>query len=87
MDQNRVSGGGVTASIDFGLVLLAQMRGDEAAKMVQLMIEYDPPPFKCGTPAAAGPELTGMTVKRIHEANLMLDRAVAAARQRLALAA
>lgn len=88
VDRNRVSGGGVTAGIDFGLVLLAQMRGDEAAKMVQLMIEYDPaPPFNCGTPDAAGPELTGMAVEQIQEIDLMLGRAVAAARRRLELAA
>lgn len=56
-DRNRVTAGGVTAGIDFGLVLLAKMLGDEVAKMTQLMMEYDPhPPFNCGTPESAGPE-------------------------------
>jgi len=51
VDRNRISGGGVTAGIDFGLVLLAKLRGEEVAKMTQLMFEYDSkPPFDRGTP-------------------------------------
>jgi cyclohexyl-isocyanide hydratase len=54
VDRNRVTGGGVTAGIDFGLVLLAQLRGDHAAKLTQLAMEYDPqPPFRSGTPKTA----------------------------------
>ena len=57
-DRNRISGGGVTAGIDFGLVLLAELLGEEVAKMTQLMLEYDPaPPFAAGTPEKAGPEI------------------------------
>jgi cyclohexyl-isocyanide hydratase len=56
IDRNRVTGGGVTAGIDFGLVLLAKLRGDEAAKLTQLAMEYDPePPFQAGSPKTAGP--------------------------------
>jgi hypothetical protein len=44
--------------LDFGLGLLAMLRGEEAAKCVQLMMEYDPaPPFDAGTPDKAGPAL------------------------------
>jgi cyclohexyl-isocyanide hydratase len=58
-DRNRVTGGGVTAGIDFGLTLLSQLRGDQIARLTQLMIEYDPaPPFDAGSPGRAGPELT-----------------------------
>jgi cyclohexyl-isocyanide hydratase len=54
-DRNRISGGGVTAGIDFGLTLLAQLRGADVARMVQLMMEYDPqPPFDAGSPEKAG---------------------------------
>jgi cyclohexyl-isocyanide hydratase len=57
-DRNRISGGGVTAGIDFGLTLAAELAGDELAKSLQLIFEYDPqPPFDCGTPEKAGPEL------------------------------
>ncbi len=59
-DRNRFTGGGVTAGIDFGLTLLAELRGEQVAKMTQLMMEYDPkPPFNTGHPRVAGPELTG----------------------------
>ncbi len=58
-DRNRISGGGVTAGIDFGLVLLAKLCGEEAAKRVQLMMEYDPqPPFHSGHPRTAEPRIT-----------------------------
>jgi cyclohexyl-isocyanide hydratase len=53
-DRNRFTGGGVTAGIDFGLTLLAKLRGAEAAQAVQLMLEYDPqPPFNAGSPDTA----------------------------------
>ncbi len=61
VDRNRITGGGVTAGIDFGLVILAHLRGDPTAKISQLAMEYDPqPPFQAGSPQKAGPELTGM---------------------------
>ncbi|MEP2990382.1 MAG: DJ-1/PfpI family protein [Parasphingorhabdus sp.] len=57
-DRNRVSGGGVTAGIDFGLTLAAVLAGEEVAKEIQLTLEYDPqPPFDAGTPEKAGLEL------------------------------
>jgi len=57
-DRNRMSGGGVTAGIDFGLALAAELAGEEAARTIQLALEYDPqPPFSAGSPAGAGPEL------------------------------
>jgi cyclohexyl-isocyanide hydratase len=47
----------VTAGIDFGLTLLAEIAGDEVAQAVQLGLEYDPqPPFQSGSPEKAGPE-------------------------------
>jgi cyclohexyl-isocyanide hydratase len=58
VDRNRITGGGVTAGIDFGLVVLAKLRGEEAAKMTQLAMEYDPePPFDAGNPKSAGPAI------------------------------
>lgn len=57
VDRNRITGAGVTSGIDFALALMAQIFGDERAKAVQLMIEYDPaPPFAGGSPASAAPE-------------------------------
>jgi cyclohexyl-isocyanide hydratase len=57
-DRNRISGGGVTAGIDFGLALAAELAGEDAARTIQLALEYDPqPPFAAGSPEGAGPEL------------------------------
>jgi len=56
-DRNRVSGAGVTSGIDFAFSLASELAGDEAARMIQLGLEYDPqPPFDCGSPDKAGPE-------------------------------
>ena len=58
MDRNRVSGGGVTSGIDFGLALAAVIAGETVAKAIQLTIEYDPaPPFQSGNPDKAEPEI------------------------------
>jgi len=51
VDGKFVTGGGVTAGIDFALSLTAMIRGEEHAKLVQLALEYDPkPPFRSGSP-------------------------------------
>lgn len=56
-DRNRVTGGGVTAGIDFGLSLAAAIRGEAHARFIQLSLEYDPaPPFDSGSPDKALPE-------------------------------
>ncbi|KRB85505.1 glutamine amidotransferase [Sphingomonas sp. Root710] len=58
IDRNRITGGGVTAGIDFGLKLLAELCDEKAAQTAQLIVEYDPaPPFSAGTPDRATPEV------------------------------
>jgi cyclohexyl-isocyanide hydratase len=58
IDRNRISGGGVTASIDFGLTIASILYGEEIAKVTQLLLEYNPaPPFDVGSPEKAGAEL------------------------------
>ena len=53
-DGHLVTGGGVTAGIDFALALAAELFGREAAETVQLQLEYAPAaPFDAGTPATA----------------------------------
>lgn len=55
-DGNIVTGGGVTAGIDFGLQIVAALRGETYAKAIQLQAEYDPdPPFDSGSPEKAEP--------------------------------
>ena len=57
-DGNTITGGGVTAGIDFALTVAAQAFGAELAQAIQLGIEYDPhPPFDAGAPERADPAL------------------------------
>jgi cyclohexyl-isocyanide hydratase len=66
IDRNRVTGGGVTAGIDFALSLVAQMCGEELARVIQLSIEYDPmPPFNGGSPRTADPTLVARMRKNM----------------------
>jgi cyclohexyl-isocyanide hydratase len=58
VDRDRITGAGVTAGIDFGLVVASQLLGADVARAIQLAIEYDPaPPFGGGSPASAAPAL------------------------------
>jgi putative intracellular protease/amidase len=65
VEQGKViTAAGVSSGIDMGLTLAAKIAGDEFAKTIQLLIEYDPqPPFDSGSTAKAAPEL----VERIRE--------------------
>lgn len=49
-DRNRVTGAGVTAGLDFGLMMIAELRSRFYAECTQLVSEYDPqPPFHAGS--------------------------------------
>ncbi|KVC60126.1 dimethylglycine dehydrogenase [Burkholderia ubonensis] len=53
-DGNLITGGGVTAGIDFALTIAAELAGDEEAQAIQLELEYAPaPPFDAGSPDTA----------------------------------
>jgi cyclohexyl-isocyanide hydratase len=76
-DRNRITGGGVTSGIDFGLTLLARLAGEDYARGWQLGTEYDPdPPFDAGTPDQADPFIIGEVMK-------VLEPRVEACRQAL----
>ncbi len=69
-DGKIITGGGVTAGIDFALTVAADLLGAEAAQRIQLGIEYNPaPPFDAGSPDRAAPAVVAAA------------RAAAAARQ------
>lgn len=52
-----VTAAGVSAGIDAALYLTQRERGDDLARAIQLMIEYDPaPPCDAGSPESAGME-------------------------------
>ncbi len=57
-DRNRITGGGITAGLDFALRLAGKLRGEDYGRGLELMLEYDPdPPFGAGTPKKAGPRI------------------------------
>ncbi|WFU21471.1 DJ-1/PfpI family protein [Bradyrhizobium sp. CB1717] len=66
VDRNRVTGGGVTAGIDFALTLVSILVNRTAAEAIQLGIEYNPaPPFNSGSPDTAPDEVLARVKERI----------------------
>ena len=58
VDGNVITGGGVTAGIDFALTVAGEWLGAEAARRIQLGMEYDPrPPYDAGAPNRADASL------------------------------
>ena len=54
IDGNLITGGGVTAGIDFALTVAAEVAGKTHAEYIQLALEYAPkPPFRSGRPELA----------------------------------
>ncbi|MGE0823120.1 MAG: DJ-1/PfpI family protein [Candidatus Binatia bacterium] len=79
VDRNRITGGGVTAGIDFGLYVASLIAGEQVARAIQLQLEYNPePPFDSGSPMTAAPEL--VTTARQRAAG-MIDERLAATRR------
>ena len=83
-DGNVITGGGVTAGIDFALTVLAEVAGDEFAQSVQLGIEYAPaPPFNSGRPELAPAHVLANTQQRYERVRGARDAAVERAAARL----
>src|SRR5207249_4237048 len=62
---NVITGGGVTAGIDFALTVMADVACDDHAQSVQLSMEYAPaPPFNSGRPELAPPHVLAYTRQR-----------------------
>jgi len=55
-DRDRITGGGVTAGIDFALAVVAALEGEARAREIQLQIEYAPEPPYAGRPESAAPQ-------------------------------
>ncbi|MFY9657526.1 MAG: DJ-1/PfpI family protein [Methylocystis sp.] len=65
-DRNRITGAGVTAGLDFGLTMVAELRDRTYAECVQLMSEYDPaPPFNAGSMKTASAEVKAPMIKML----------------------
>lgn len=81
-DDNRITGAGVSAGLDFGLALVAAMRGEPYAKALMLSAEYAPaPPFPGGT-LAATPDAIGDAMAGMFAGTVEGFRQVAADRRR-----
>lgn len=76
-DGNVTTGGGVTAGIDMALAVMAQIAGLDYAQTVQLALEYAPePPFDCGRPEHARPEIVAAAQRRLDSMRPERDAAV-----------
>ncbi|UFZ02758.1 DJ-1/PfpI family protein [Bradyrhizobium ontarionense] len=66
VDRNRITGGGITAGIDFALTLVSMLINRQAAEMIQLRMEYNPaPPFNAGSPETAPAEVLAAMKERV----------------------
>lgn len=73
VDGNVITGGGVTAGIDFALRIAAELHGEAVAQAAQLQIEYDPaPPFQAGRPETAPPAV--LAASRERGASMLAER-------------
>jgi cyclohexyl-isocyanide hydratase len=76
-DGNVISGGGVTAGIDMALSVMAEICGADYAQTVQLGLEYAPePPFDCGRPERARPEIVAAARRRMQAGRVEREAAV-----------
>lgn len=79
-DSNLITAGGVTAGIDFGLSVVAEIAGEAVARTIQLGIEYDPsPPFDSGHPDRAPADVRSALSARYQKARSALRAEIEAA--------
>ena len=73
VDRNRITGGGITAGIDFALTVVAEVIAPEVAQTIQLIFEYQPqPPFDTGSPNHAPKEIVERVRGLVDERNQAL---------------
>ena len=85
VDRNRVTGGGVTAGIDFALTLVSLLVDRQTAEAIQLRLEYNPaPPFNSGSPDTAPPGILALMKAKIAPFQQRRGEAIDRAAARLA---
>jgi cyclohexyl-isocyanide hydratase len=85
VDGNRITGGGVTAGIDFALTLVSLMVDRRTAEAIQLRLEYNPaPPFSAGSPETAPAEIVALLKERIAPSQARRSEMIKRAAARLA---
>jgi cyclohexyl-isocyanide hydratase len=86
-DGAIMTGGGVTAGVDFALTLVAELAGREIAEAIQLQLEYAPaPPFDAGQPESAPPQVVARLRERGAAVRAERETLVAEAAQKIAAA-
>jgi cyclohexyl-isocyanide hydratase len=79
IDRNRITGGGITAGLDFGLTLASLLSDEKTAQQIQLFLEYRPaPPFEAGAPETAPKAVVSSLSEKIAP---MLSRRMEASRK------
>ena len=86
VDRNRITGGGVTAGIDFALTLVSILIDRPTAEAIQLRLEYNPAPPFSGSPDTAPPEVKAMLEDRMTPFRQRRAEAIGRAAARLAQA-
>jgi cyclohexyl-isocyanide hydratase len=85
IDRNRITGGGVTAGIDFALTLVSHLVDRQTAEAIQLRLEYNPaPPFNAGSPDTAPPDVLAFMKEKIAPAQARRSEMIGRAAVRLA---
>ncbi|MCZ6859553.1 MAG: DJ-1/PfpI family protein [Alphaproteobacteria bacterium] len=65
-DGKIITAAGVSSGIDMALTLAARIKGEDVARAIQLMIEYDPePPFNSGNAGTVSPEIRKLAVELV----------------------
>ena len=81
-DGNLITGGGVTAGLDFALQVAAEVTDERYAQALQLGFEYDPrPPFVGGHPDRAPAELVERVTARYRDSVEQMRPILASVRQ------
>jgi cyclohexyl-isocyanide hydratase len=87
IDRNRITGGGVTAGIDFALTLVSILADRQTAEAIQLRLEYNPaPPFNAGSPDTAPPQVLARMRERIAQSGQRREQSLKRAAGRLGAA-
>jgi cyclohexyl-isocyanide hydratase len=85
VDRNRITGGGVTAGIDFALTLVSKLLDETTAQAIQLGLEYNPaPPFNSGSPDTAPSDVLTAVKERTAPRQVRRGEMVAQAAAKLA---
>jgi len=69
IDRNRLTGGGITAGVDFGIAMAGHWAGESVGRVIELIMEYAPqPPYGTGHPDLADAQTVAAARAAMHQA-------------------